>query len=159
MDGLSEEADGLFERAKEMPNFVPRVYTHGVRLLAEGNQDAARHALGAATAAARDEPITYQTGMLEDLAFRYFQVGLFGAAGEVAQHALVLTDNLPVAAFQLAGARIAQGDAVGERLFDDAVIRFGAHPKGLQLLELVVLMDVAEESARDLMRRHYGASK
>lgn len=97
--------------------------------------------------------------MREDLAFRYLQGGLFEAAVEVAQRALALTDGLQVAAFQLAVARIAKGDPVGERLFDDAVERFGAHAKGQQLFELVVAMGVAEKSARELMRRHYGGAK
>lgn len=154
--GLMAMAEADFVRAERSQNFTKRLYSHGVFMLKNGHEDLARHALGAALYKAREESKAFQAGMREDLAYRFFEMGLYQDMLETAQGALELSDNLPAAAFEEATAYLALGKyEKGQALFDAAVSKYGKHEKGNVLLTLLTARNLAIEAVDKLKRRYY----
>ena len=146
-----------FNRAQRAQNFTKRIYSHGVFLLKHGSLPEAQHALQAALAAAKEEPVAFQAGMREDLAYRFFEVGLYQEMLGTAQEALALEPNLPAAAFEVACAHLTLGNNTqGVAKFEQAVGQFGAHPKGKTLLSLLLARQIAPEIVTQLQTRYYG---
>jgi len=156
-EGLAEMAAQDFARAQKSQNFTKRIYTHGTRLLKYGQFQEAKQVFQTALHSAQDESIAFQAGMREDLAYRFFEAEMYEDMLKTAQDALAMADNLPVAAFEVAGAHFALGNlALGKAAFDQAVLRFGAHEKGRVLLRLLLARHIASDLVRQLNDQYYG---
>jgi tetratricopeptide (TPR) repeat protein len=150
-------ASETWARLEGMNNDVKRLYSHGLRLLQIKDYEAARFALDMSMGRAKKESVAFQAGMREDLAYRYLKIQKFKDAVRVAEDALRLTNKLPVAVFERAVGYIAMGQtAYGTQLLEDAVAQFGAHEKGRQLLESMMLMQIEAETMQNLQIRFYG---
>lgn len=158
--GRALEAKVDHQRAQKSSNFAKRIYSHGTHMLNAGHVEMARLALAEALEVSKGESLMYRAGMREDLAFRFFRVGLYRDMLNAAEEALALTDNLPVATFERAVAHLLLGEKdLGYTHFGVAVERFGAHEKGKRLLDAMAKMDAHTQVARRLMKQYYGVSE
>ncbi|MBT4139680.1 MAG: hypothetical protein HOE48_17305, partial [Candidatus Latescibacteria bacterium] len=159
LDGNDVLASQTWSRLVSLNNYVKRLYSHGVRLLQTQEFEGALRAFEIAMKGAQDESIAFQAGMREDLGYRFLKIRRYDDAIKVAEEALSLTDNLPAAAFERAVGYIAVGQEVyGTKLFEEAIEKFGAQEKGLQLLEQLMLMEVEVQAMQNLQIRFYTGS-
>jgi len=155
-EGLLDAAQDNFTRAQRAQNFTKRLYSHGAFLLKHGGEQEARHALASALHSANEKTVGFQAGMRADLAFRFFEVGLYKDMLQTAEETKVMESELPAPSFEVAAAYLALGDvARGKILFDQAILRFGRHEKGKVLLDVLLSRKIAYDSVTALRSQHY----
>ncbi|MDA0710973.1 MAG: glycosyltransferase family 39 protein [bacterium] len=159
VDGHSEMAAQEFGRARNSQTFTKRIYGHGVRLLKWGMTDEARHALDAALSSSETETESFQARMREDLAYRFFEAGLYTDMLETATEASRLDSTLSAASFEVAVGHLALGHLDdGIAAFQNAVGRFGRHDKGKILLGLLLARNISSQAVTRLTETYYSSN-
>ncbi len=154
--GLAEHAEREYSIAKASETFAIQIYQHGKVELSAGRLPRAREAFDAALEAVSSKPPRYRAAVLEKVVTEYFKAGYFSEASAYAEAATELDPALPGPFFQVAVARLADGQPDrADSSLTRAVGRFGPDRNGADMLQRLIQRGIAVEAGMKLLDTHF----